>query len=234
MANITNVKFRKLSDKAFIPVRSTPLSAGLDLFSPNNYYLKARRRILVSLELQVQLPSNCFGKIESKSGNALLHGLHIGAGIIDEDFSGNISVLIYNLGESNHLIFRGDPIAQLIVQKCIYPEPIECLELATTDRQCGFGELDIKKNSKPIQSRADSTSSTYSVSAASTSRPLSSPIVYTNNLNSNRLRKVTNIGSPQSRFRARQSSFRPEIPERKSSMPNPANQRELEDITEDY
>ena len=127
MANIPQVKFRKLSEKAYIPSRATDLSAGLDLFSPNNYYLKARRRILIQLDLQVELPSGCYGKIESKSGNALLHGLHIGAGIIDEDFSGNISVLVYNLGESNHLIFKGDPIAQLLFKNVCMPNLLNAM-----------------------------------------------------------------------------------------------------------
>jgi len=178
MTSISQVKFKKLSPKAVLPTRATPRSAGLDLYSPVSIYVKARRRVLINLDLQIELPKGYFGKIESKSGVALLFGLHIGAGVIDQDYSGNVAVLVHNLSESNHFIFQGDPIAQLIIQQCCYPTPVECEDLDPSTRIYGFGAVGQELQRKitlPTIATADSTTDSCNTTTIYT-RPIASVI----------------------------------------------------------
>jgi len=54
------------------------------------------------------------------------------AGVIDEDFRGDIRVLLFNLGNDDFFISRGDRIAQLICTNICYPEIEEVqVELGT-------------------------------------------------------------------------------------------------------
>ena len=54
-----------------------------------------------------------YGRLASKSGLAILHQLHVGAGVIDLYYMGEIMVLLINTASRVHPIKRGDPIAQI-------------------------------------------------------------------------------------------------------------------------
>jgi dUTP pyrophosphatase len=51
---------------------------------------------LVDTGILLELPSGVYGRIAPWSGLALKHGITIGAGIINQDYTGNIKVLIFN------------------------------------------------------------------------------------------------------------------------------------------
>lgn len=136
------VLFKKLSEHAITPTRVTPLSAGLDLFSPTYCVVKTKSSKLIPLDIQLQLPVGFFGQIAPKSGLALNNFIDVGAGIIDTDFTGNISVLLFNFSDIDFYISRGKPIAQLLVQPIAYPALMECQSLPQNNRTLGFGEMD--------------------------------------------------------------------------------------------
>ena len=82
-----------------------------------------------------------YGRLASKSGLAILHQLHVGAGVIDLDYTGEIMVLLINTVSHVHPIMKGDPIAQLILEKVSIPILRELKELPSTTRgahSCGF------------------------------------------------------------------------------------------------
>lgn len=59
--------------------------------------------------------------------NALLfpaskHGIDVGAGVIDADYRGLLGVLLFNLGDANFTIQKGDRIAQLVLERIATPE----------------------------------------------------------------------------------------------------------------
>ena len=139
--NYKKVEFTKLTDTAYCPWRATPQSAGLDLFSPINTIVKARGQTLIDLQLQIQLPVGYYGQLLSKSGVAWLHSVHVGAGVIDQDYTGKLEVLLFNLGQSDFFVQKGRAIAQLIVLPCIQEEPVEVKEPASGPRDKGFGAL---------------------------------------------------------------------------------------------
>ena len=147
--NLKKIEFTRLTSSAYSPWRATPKSAGLDLFSPIDTTVKARGQLLIDLELQVQLPQGYYGQLLSKSGVALLSSVHVGAGVIDQDYTGKIEVLLFNLGDKDFFIQKGKAIAQLVVLPCLQEEAVETKEPATGPRNKGFGHLtQIKKLQK--------------------------------------------------------------------------------------
>lgn len=47
------------------------------------------------------------------------------AGVIDEDYRGNVGVILYNHSNEDFTVNRGDRVAQLICEKISYPEIAE-------------------------------------------------------------------------------------------------------------
>ena len=113
---IPNLIVSKLSDIAIIPKRGSLYAAGLDLYTPTAGIVEPGQRLLVKLDIAIELPQGTFGHILPRSGLALKNGIHIGAGIIDEDYRGNVGVLLFNLGEEPYVFNVGDRIAQLVVK----------------------------------------------------------------------------------------------------------------------
>jgi dUTP pyrophosphatase len=44
------------------------------------------------------------------------------AGVIDEDYRGNVGVLLFNHSDKDFTVNPGDRVAQLICEKIVYPE----------------------------------------------------------------------------------------------------------------
>ena len=49
------------------------------------------------------------------------HQIHVRAGVIDPDYTGEVKMLLFNVGRHYYLIQKGDPIAQLILEKVSLP-----------------------------------------------------------------------------------------------------------------
>ena len=111
-----NLVVSKLSDSAIIPKRGSEYAAGLDLYSPICGAIEPGKRLLVKLDIVIELPQGTFGHILPRSGLALKNGIHVGAGVIDEDYRGNVGVLLFNLSDELYVFNAGDRIAQLVIK----------------------------------------------------------------------------------------------------------------------
>ena len=69
------------------------------------------------------VPPGTYGRIAPRSGLALKRNIDIGAGVIDEDYTGPVGVLMINNGSQDFKVNLGDRIAQLILER-IVDEPI--------------------------------------------------------------------------------------------------------------
>jgi len=134
------VEFKKLRSDALLPGRGSALSAGLDLSAIDSASLKPHSWTLIKTGLAVALPEGTYGRIAPRRGLALKFGLGIGAGVIDRDYRGEIGVILFNQSEKEKEIIKGDRIAQLILEKNEYCDPVEVgsLEETATDDK-GFG-----------------------------------------------------------------------------------------------
>ena len=139
--NYIELPFVKMSADAKIPTRATEESAGLDLYSPADYIIPPHGQLLVPTQIKLRVPLGYYGRLASKSSLAILHQLHVGAGVIDPDYMGEIMVLLINAASRVHNLAKGAPIAQLILEKISTPLLKEVDELPPTTRgaqDCGF------------------------------------------------------------------------------------------------
>ena len=139
--DLIELPFVKISTNAITPNRAKEGSVGLDFYSPANYVIPPHDQLLIPTQIRLQIPLGYYGRLASKSGLAILHQLHVGAGVIDPDYTGEIMVLLINTASRLYPIKRGDPIAQLILEKVSIPILKEVKALPPTtrgDHGCGF------------------------------------------------------------------------------------------------
>lgn len=110
-----------LSEFAKIPQKKSAKAAGYDLFSAINTTIFAKSVATVPTDLAIQVPTGCYGRIAMRSGLAVGHLLSISGGVIDQDYTGNVKIIIINHGKDDFIINRGDRIAQLIIEKISHP-----------------------------------------------------------------------------------------------------------------
>ena len=114
------IRVVRLTENAIIPTRGSTRAAGLDLYSAYDLTVPARGLVSVGTDLQIQLPEGFYGRIAPRSGLALHHHIDIGAGVIDEDYRGNVAVILFTHSDKLFVINRGDRVAQLISEKVYY------------------------------------------------------------------------------------------------------------------
>lgn len=107
----------KISPDAVTPSRGSAGAAGYDLHSYLDYTIEPGCRKLISTQIKVQLPSGTYGRIAPRSGLSVKHGINVGAGVVDKDFSGEVFVLLFNNSDTAYNIKKNDRVAQLILEK---------------------------------------------------------------------------------------------------------------------
>jgi len=131
---------KRLSDKARLPTRGSPLAAGYDLYSAEKTVIVARGKALVDTQLSIAVPVGTYGRVAPRSGLASKHMIDTGAGVIDADYRGPVFVLLFNHSEKDFQVEEGDRIAQLIIERISNPEVFEVDDLDETLRGSGgFG-----------------------------------------------------------------------------------------------
>ncbi|XP_036780401.2 deoxyuridine 5'-triphosphate nucleotidohydrolase, mitochondrial isoform X1 [Manis pentadactyla] len=134
------LRFARLSENATAPSKGSARAAGYDLYSAYDYSVPPMEKALVKTDIQVALPYGCYGRVAPRSGLAAKHFIDVGAGVIDEDYRGNVGVVLFNFGKEKFQVKKGDRIAQLICERIFYPEIEEVQVLDDTERGSGgFG-----------------------------------------------------------------------------------------------
>ncbi|XP_037959793.1 deoxyuridine 5'-triphosphate nucleotidohydrolase [Teleopsis dalmanni] len=142
----TVLRWAKLSEHAFEPVRGSVKAAGLDLRSAYDVKVPARGKALVKTDIQVQVPEGSYGRVAPRSGLAVKNFIDVGAGVVDEDYRGNLGVVLFNHSDDDFEVKRGDRIAQFICERIFYPELEQAEKLDDTVRGAGgFGSTGVKE-----------------------------------------------------------------------------------------
>ena len=136
----------KVSSKAVIPSKATKYSVGLDFYSPSDYLICPLSQIQILTQIKIRVPLGHYCRLASKSGLAVKHQIHVGTGVIDPDYTGEVKILLFNAKRHYYLIRKGDPIAQLILEKVSLPILRNMDELPPTNRGekgCGSYSVNI-------------------------------------------------------------------------------------------
>ena len=138
------LRVSRLNKEARLPCYMSEAAAGLDLSAciPAPITLQPAHRVLVPTGLSIQLPAGHEGQVRPRSGLAVKHGITLlnTPGTIDEDYRGEVRVLLVNLGQEPFTVEPGMRIAQLVVAPVTRVEVEEVEVLEQSERGAGgFG-----------------------------------------------------------------------------------------------
>ena len=133
----------KIVTENFIPKYATEGSAGFDLFCNNEepIVVKPNEVANVPTGLKVSIPKGYFGAIYPRSSAGIKHRITLAntVGIIDSDYRGDIHIFFVNNSDKEHVIHKGDRLAQMIIQPYVQVEFDIVDSLDETDRgECGI------------------------------------------------------------------------------------------------
>lgn len=130
-----------------VPVRFYVGDAGYDLFANENTIIPSKGVGLVHTGLYLAIPSGYVGDVRSRSGLALKSQVFVlnSPGTIDTSYRGEIGVILYNLGNKDFCVSKGDRVAQLVIIKCESVNFNIVDNISETDRKTnGFGSTGMK------------------------------------------------------------------------------------------
>lgn len=128
-----------LDPGAYMPEYAHSTDAGADLKSPVCGNVYPGDSIIIDTGVHVEIPRGYVGMIKSKSGLNVNNGI-LSEGVIDAGYTGSIRVKLYNHGENEYTVKRGDKISQLVIMPVHHAtfEQVDTLE-ETERGNGGFG-----------------------------------------------------------------------------------------------
>jgi len=138
---------KRLSERATLPKKGSDKAAGYDLCSCEDNLVPARGKALVKTGIAIHVPPNSYGRVAPRSGLALKNFIDVGAGVIDEDYRGELGVILFNHSDQDFKVSPGDRIAQLIIETITDTFLQEVPELDSTHRGAGgFGSTGVSSD----------------------------------------------------------------------------------------
>ncbi len=147
------LKIYKKSNRETIklPQYQTTGSSGLDLVAnldqeTEQINIKPNKWEIIPTGITIELPDGCEAQIRPRSGLAYKYGVTVlnSPGTIDNDYRGEIKIILINHGQEDFIVKNGDRIAQMIISKYeqVELEEIEFLT-ETTRNDGGFGSTGV-------------------------------------------------------------------------------------------
>lgn len=157
------VCFQKIHSAARLPSQNHPTDAGYDIYAAldDPIIIPPGGQVVISSGFNVGIQPDlgqyecCNGgghtksinyvwvlDVRSRSGLAAKNQVFVtnAPGTVDQNYRGELKVILYNAGKKDYLVEPGDRIAQLVVTKAYLPEFVEVESLDETDRGAkGFG-----------------------------------------------------------------------------------------------
>jgi len=127
-----------------LPVYATDGAAGMDLLAAvaEPVSISPGQRVLIPTGLAIALPAGYELQVRPRSGLALRNGIVLpnSPGTIDEDYRGEIQVIVMNAGSEIFRVERGTRIAQAVLAPVVRAAWDEVEDLDVTARNDGgFG-----------------------------------------------------------------------------------------------
>lgn len=141
--------YTKSSDDSVSPNYAYETDSGFDLHSILDLEVNSFDRILVPTGIHIDIPDGYEIQVRSKSGLALKQGLMVlnSPGTVDQGYTGEIQVIIFNTSKERVKIEKGQKIAQAVLCPVVagkWINLIEKKEINSKDRNAnGFGSTGI-------------------------------------------------------------------------------------------
>lgn len=132
-----------------LPAYATKGAAGMDLLAAVStpVSIPPGGRALIPTGFSIALPPGYELQIRPRSGLALKNGITLpnSPGTIDEDYRGEVGVIVLNMGDAAFEVTRGMRIAQAVLAPVVRADWAEVAELDETARGAGgFGSTGTK------------------------------------------------------------------------------------------
>jgi dUTP pyrophosphatase len=122
------------------PRRAYSGDAGSDLYTASNRLVMPRTVNDVPTGIRARLPEGYYARIVARSSTFRNRGLLVVEGIIDNGYTGELFVCVYNPGQHSVLVEEGERLAQLILCPIVDVQFERVDSLGTTERgNRGFG-----------------------------------------------------------------------------------------------
>lgn len=133
------MKIERHNPHARLPTYSTPGSVGMDLYVCKQVIIAAGATLKIPMGIGIELPLHCEGQIRPRSSLSA-KGLDVTIGTIDNDYRGELNVVVHNRNIYPFIVSAGDRIAQLVVSPVEIVSPQWADSLSKTERGAdGFG-----------------------------------------------------------------------------------------------
>lgn len=141
------IKVKRISEEFLdipLPEYATEGSSGLDLRAAvtDKIILEAGKVKMIPTNLSVEIPLGYEIQVRPRSGLAAKHGIGVlnSPGTIDSDYRGEIKTILFNFGDKDFEINRGDRISQMVISKVYLADLHEDNDLSESARgEGGFG-----------------------------------------------------------------------------------------------
>lgn len=136
------VKIKQLHPGAKPPAYKTPGAAGMDLHSCEKLLIGVGDHAVVRTGIALAIPEGYVGLVCPRSGLAADFAVTVlnSPGVIDDDYRGELKVILINHGRNEYRIAPGDRIAQLVIEPVFRAQLQVVQDLDDTDRGTGgFG-----------------------------------------------------------------------------------------------
>lgn len=142
------VKIYKLNPEVKLPKYAHNSDAGADVESIETVVVPAHQTVIVKTGIAVGIPSGYEIQLRPRSGISAKTNLRIAnaPSTIDSGYTGEIGIIITNIGDKDYTINKGDKIAQMLIAETpmIKWEEVSSIEeLGKTERGAnGYGSTD--------------------------------------------------------------------------------------------
>jgi len=112
-----DVGYEMLDEDMKSPSYAYETDSGFDLFSTIDTILEPLERVLIPTGLKIDIPENYEVQVRTKSGLAFNRGLMVlnSPGTVDQGYTGEIKVILFNASSEQNKIEKGMKIAQAVV-----------------------------------------------------------------------------------------------------------------------
>lgn len=170
MSKPIRVGFKRLSDDAIIPTKAHPTDSGYDLYANEDVIIEPGETVIVKTGIAVELPAGFEAQVRPRSGVTAKTKLRIQLGTIDNDYRGELGVIVDNIrpvygriwgnlliiGDhyttaddlyevGTYKIRKGDRLAQLVIQRLPETVAVEIDEFSDDSErgEGGFGSTGV-------------------------------------------------------------------------------------------
>lgn len=140
-----DLQFSKSNSETVTPSYAYETDSGFDLYSTEEISIDSLERKLIPTGLHIDIPDGYEIQVRSKSGLALKEGLMVlnSPGTVDQGYTGEIQVILFNTSKQLKKIMKGQKIAQAVLCPVVsgkWINLIEKKEINSKDRnEKGFG-----------------------------------------------------------------------------------------------